>query len=49
MKGIVLLPNFKAVDQTQVLLHILKCEKSDECIRALSQIRSHIAKFMDHH
>ena len=49
MKGIVLLPNFKVVDQTQVELHIFKGEKSDECIRPFSQIRSHLAKFMDHH
>ena len=33
MIGIDLLPNFRAVDQTQVELHILKGEKYDECIR----------------
>ena len=49
MIGIVMLPNFKAVDQTQVELHILKAENSDECIRPFLHIWSHIAKFMDHH
>ena len=29
-------PNFKAVDQTEVELHILKGENSDECIRPFS-------------
>ena len=49
MIDIVMLPNFKAVDQTQVELHILKGEKPDECIRPFLQIRSHIAKFIDYH
>ena len=32
----VLLPNFKAIDQTPVELHILKAEKLDVCISPLS-------------
>ena len=28
-----MLPNFRAYNQTQVELHILKGEKCDECIR----------------
>ena len=38
----VLLPNFKAVGQTQSELHSLKFEKLDACIRPLLQIRSHV-------
>ena len=38
----VVLPNFKAVDQTQAELHSLKVEKLDVCIRPFLQIWSHI-------